>query len=206
MARPSQLFHTVVVIGASLGCGSAAAVHTAGGAGGADGNGGAPADAGPRGPKTPFDCAATEDFTCPSDGGACTCNANAPLSICDCARPGEFKCTGCIVGSPISGRCPNNDGVGCYCDTTVAIAAPTDCAHTEQFTCTWLPDYLTFTNCTCDTTAPYLDSMCTCTNCSLACQTAYSCPCPPNAGLCGFMQHESPRFACACQPPPVPIH
>jgi hypothetical protein len=204
MARPSQLFHTVVVIGASLGCGSGAALHTAGGAGGAGGaagNGGAPADAG----LTPFDCAATEEFTCPPDGGACSCNANAPRSICDCARPGEFKCTGCIVGSPVSGRCPNDDGVGCYCDKTVAIAAPTDCAHTEQFTCTFFPDYLSFTNCMCDPSAPYLDSMCTCAKCTLACQTAYSCPCPPNAGLCGFMQHESPRFACACQPPPVPI-
>src|ERR1700722_10915750 len=164
-AAASRLFHTIVVVGASLGCGSSEQAPATG-APGADA-------AGP--PIGALDASGVPDAA--SDTSAPV----VPSSICDCARPGEFRCHACAGGdAPIQGRCQKDDGTECFCDTSVPIAAPTDCAHPEQFVCSSGPgldaaatpfsltvnDWFAFVDCHCDATGPLMASQCTCEQCS----------------------------------------
>jgi hypothetical protein len=147
-----------------------------------------------------------------------------PQSFCDCTRPGTFRCSACASGTtPVHGRCPADDGVGCACDESVAIAAPGDCAHPEQFVCALSPDldaslagygfrfgyWYAFADCLCDSTRPITASQCTGELLSLTCTTGYGCPPPTSSDsafvLVGGDASDSARYACACLPPPVPI-
>src|SRR5579863_8392915 len=96
---PSRLFHTIVVIGASVGCGGGRLATE--GVDASDGSQG-PADA---------DAALAEDHAAPATPEA------SVTRICDCQRPGTFRCSACASGrAPIEGRCPDNDGLRCFCD------------------------------------------------------------------------------------------
>jgi hypothetical protein len=192
---PSRLFHAIVVIGASIGCGGGRLA--AEGVDASDGSPG-PADA---------DAALEEDHAAPAVPEA------SVTRICDCQRPGTFRCSACASGSaPIEGRCPDNDGVRCFCDDSIKIAAPTDCEHPEQFACQYLPDsdaaiegfgfgvndWFAFANCTCDPTRPLSASQCTC-DCRLQCAEAWDCT------YDGIGQPKGPSYACECLPATVTI-
>jgi hypothetical protein len=183
-AGAARLFHTIVVVGASLGCGGGGDVRP-------------PADA-----STPTSFGG-DVTTARADG--------APTNVCDCARPGTFRCRACASGkSPIRGRCLDNDGVGCECDVSVPIAAPGDCPHPEQFVCNASPDYASailgagfpsddwyaFADCSCDPTLPVLPSDCDCERCSFTCADYEPC----SASTAG-MDADRVRYACTCIPP-----
>jgi hypothetical protein len=141
-----------------------------------------------------------------------------PMTYCDCARPGTFRCEACASGGEtVQGRCPGNDGVRCTCDESVAIAAPSDCAQPEQFVCSLSPDvdastygfgfgvnsdWFSFADCWCDSTRPTLSSQCTNERFVLTCAIGYGCPVNFAASDAAA---EVARFACACLPPPVVI-
>ena len=180
-------------MGASVGCGSGRVAPE-------------PADAS-RDAAGPPD--ATESDAHPSDGAA------APQSVCDCARPGTFRCTACASGqTPVDGRCPDKDGTGCTCDESVAIATPTDCQHPEQFVCVVYPDsdamtagsgfssfvndWYAFVHCSCDPTRPLTPSDCACAQCSFGCATPWSCGDPPSPADASY---AGVAYACACLPP-----
>jgi hypothetical protein len=207
VARASQLFHTIVVVGTAMGCGSTQ-----------EDTGRSDAGALPSPEAASFgatDCPSPAQYQC--DAGspeACGCNLQAPLGVCDCVRPGEFRCRDCLSGPPILGRCPLGDGVSCFCNTSIEIAAPTDCAHPEQFACSPAPavpapvdaslsfnpgDWFDYAKCACDTTRPLVTTDCSCTSCGLSCQTGTCPPGTAGAPLSGV------RFDCACVPLVVPI-
>jgi hypothetical protein len=203
-ARPSLLFHTIVVVGASVGCGELAPT------GAGDASTGPPhgdkRDSGPRN-------------TGRSDGGPDgpgRSDAHAgPHGVCDCVRPGMFRCHACASGTgPIDGRCPYEDGVGCFCDDSIKIAAPSDCTHPEQFVCEpgpeaqthpsdaglWFTDWFYFAKCRCDGTRPFTGSQCTCPDCGFQCTPEMACP----TGTPGWTSKEV-EYACACLPAfPIP--
>jgi len=181
----SRLFHTIVVVGASLGCGGSDKTDLL--------------EAGAGKPST--------DAT--TEGG----DAGFPGSICDCARPGEFRCPACASGdAPVQGRCPQGDGVGCVCDKSVWIAAPTDCAHPEQFVCAASPeldaailgfasgDWFAFADCSCDTTRPITARQCDCEQCSLQCMTFAGCPSPVSGTDAAAL-----RWSCVCNSLPTVV-
>ena len=194
-AGAARLFHTIVVVGASLGCGGGGEVRaqpdasTPASFGSDDANG---------------QTGARDVTTTRADG--------APTSICDCARPGTFRCRACASGkSPIRGRCLDKDGVGCECDPSVAIAAPGDCPHPEQFVCNVSADYTPSTNlgngvssadwyafadCACDPTLPLLPSDCDCERCAFTCAEYDPCS-TSTAGV----DADRVRYACTCMPP-----
>jgi hypothetical protein len=203
-SRASQLFHTVVVVGAAMGCGTSRTMTESVG-------GGAP-EAGEAG-LVPADCSSPAQYQCDSSGH-CRCDPSAPLGVCDCARPGEFRCRGCATASPFLGRCPNDDGISCFCNTSIAVASPTDCASPEQFSCTPAPlevddaglgfssgDWFDYGECACNTALPVTAADCasSCAMCSFQCTTG---DCPPGTAAAAL---SSMRFDCRCVPAPVPI-
>jgi hypothetical protein len=197
-AGAARLFHTIVV-GASLGCGGGevrpqpvADASTPASFGGDDAN---------------VAMGARDVTTVRADG--------APTNVCDCARPGTFRCRACASGkSPIRGRCIDNDGVGCECDPSVLIAAPGDCPHPEQFVCNASPDsasrilgtgfssddWYAFADCSCDPTLPLLPSDCDCERCDFTCTDYDTC----SASTAG-VDAGRVRYACTCLPPLPPI-
>jgi hypothetical protein len=207
----SQLFHTIVVVGTAMGCGTTpdeASLPEAGSSPLPEGG-----DSGRTGPAA---CASPAQYQCDSGSpDACTCNLEAPQGVCDCARPGEFRCHDCLSGPAVLGRCPLNDGVGCFCNTSIDIAAPTDCTHPEQFACSppsavslpdddaglllSAPDWFDYAECSCDTTRPTATTDCSCARCSFSCSTDACPPGSAGAALSGV------RFDCACVSTPVPI-
>jgi hypothetical protein len=207
----SRLLHAIVVVGASLGCGGTNA-------------GGAPDAAGDAsaGDDRPDD--ATGSLTVAPDPteGAAPDASGPPHTLCDCARPGTYRCRACESGkAPIHGRCQDSAGIGCLCDESVAVGAPSDCPHPEQYVCAYSPDldastsgygfylndiymWYAFADCWCDSTRPVMASDCTCETCSLACATTDDvCP-SGTVGADGAMSARV-RYACACLPPPTPI-
>ncbi len=212
--RASRLFHTIVVVGTSLGCGAETTVIAPAGAGDASAGGSdaSPNDA-PQSDASPIDTGASDTDTAESEAG--------PRNACDCVRPGTFRCDACASGMiPIEGRCVLDDGVGCVCDDSVAIAAPSDCALPTQFVCNYAPnvdpafyespdagpglasapdDWYAFVQCSC--TGPLTSASCTamCPECFLEC-TTFECP-PGTVGGASQVVVD----ACACQPPPVII-
>jgi hypothetical protein len=202
MPRPaaaSRLFHTIVVMGASFGCGSPEPTRATG----------------PSGPDAAQPPTGSMDA---SDNAVDTgVPVTRPKSVCDCARPGEFRCHACASGdAPIQGRCMKGDGTECVCDTSVPIAAPTDCAHPEQFACAASPeldaaamgfaltagDWFAFANCTCDTSRLLMASQCTCEQCTFQCATMTGCSSPVSDADASLL-----RWSCACEvlPPPILI-
>jgi hypothetical protein len=115
--------------------------------------------------------------------------------------------------------------VDCYCDNTVAVADPGDCAHPEQFTCFTAPDtdasvttfsplafpnnWYAFADCFCDTSRPFLASQCDCERCGFECVIGSGCLQGTVAyGTFGASTDAGPgaaQYACACLPPPVMI-
>jgi hypothetical protein len=186
MPRPaSRLFHTIVVVGASLGCS------------GSSKTGLPEPDAGKL-------------STGASDAAV---DAGFPAGICDCTRPGEFRCQACASGdTPVQGRCPQGDGTRCVCDTSVPIATPTDCEHPEQFVCAGAPevaattpgfasvDWFAFADCSCDTSRPFMASQCTCEQCSLRCDGFTGCP-----SLVSATDASVLRWSCVCESLPTPV-
>jgi hypothetical protein len=208
-SRASLLFHTIVVVGASVGCGGLAVKETAAGDAGDPRSARDAEDAG-GGSRDARDAGDAAD---PSESAA---RAMAPVTPCDCARPGTFRCSACASGAPpIEGRCPADDGVACYCDESIRIGAPSDCPYPEQFACRiepgldastapgvlYSPDWFAFADCFCDKARPILASQCTCQRCMLGCLHG-ACP-PGSAG--GSSLSAAVDFACACVPTPVPI-
>jgi hypothetical protein len=192
---PSRLFHTVVVVGASLGCGETVAL-----------------------PADPIDGGAAREASNPAPDAAPAAKpdgSSGPTSYCDCARPGTFRCEGCASGvGPIDGRCPNEDGVECSCDESIQIATPSDCAVPAQFTCQEAPnvdagvadlhifplDWFEFAECTCNTAAPLNVSDCADAGPHFwSCVTGDNCP----AGSKGAITNI--QYACDCVPPPITI-
>ncbi len=207
--RASRLFHTIVVVGASIGCGGsdATSVVASGGP--------APLDAARS--LSPRDCASTAQYAC-DPSGACACNVQAPQSPCDCARPGEFRCEGCVSGPPMLGRCPYGDGTGCFCNTSIAVAAPTDCEQPQQFTCRTSPAignvydaglasvslgaslvWYDFADCSCDPTRPLGPADCP-ANTVFVCSSVADCSASSAAA-----PFDGVRFDCSCVPEAVPI-
>jgi hypothetical protein len=200
MARPGKLFHAIVVVGASLGCGGVTSSSKSGEEGGAGH------------PAGPLDASGAADGGESAEADACSdangCGPPAPQTMCDCARPGEFRCASCPIGGdpPVDGRClsgfGSGAGAGCVCDTSVPVAAPTDCPHPQQFTCTSYSGPTAYSSCSCDPSAPLSQSDCA-SGTTFQCQaTGPICP-PADAGFTAG--GESQRFACYCGPPPVPI-
>jgi hypothetical protein len=188
---PRSLFHTIVVVGASLGCGGQV-------------SGGPPS--GLEDASAGGDDARGRDLDAAAPGDA---GLGGPTSFCDCTRPGTFRCASCGSGDPpVRGRCPQDDGIGCTCDATIAVASPSDCPRPEQFTCADPPTSLlgtayfgwyAFADCRCDPNAPV--AMSDCADASrpiLSCTTGDNCP-PMSPGLLANV-----RYACQCIPmPPV---
>ena len=173
-ARDSQLFHTVVVVGTAMGCGG----MTAGGASHPVGGGGRrkrrPPVSGRRRRRAarPPPTARRRRNSSGDAGGPKRLHLQPPSS----ARRVRLRASRRVslpglppAGSPIDGLCPFDDGVGCFCDTSIAIAAPTDCAHPEQFARSPPPGaplsadaglaiasahWFDYGDCTCDTTLP----------------------------------------------------
>jgi hypothetical protein len=205
----SKLFHTIVVVGASMGCGASSTVPVPGAT--ADASNGAASN----GDASNVDASmgATDSNTSRADAG--------PMTYCDCTRPGTFRCEACASGGEtVQGRCPGNDGVRCTCDESVAIAAASDCAHPEQFVCSLSPDadastfafgfglnneWFSFADCWCDSTRPILSSQCTSERAVLTCAIGYGCPVDVAVVSTSDAAAEAVRFACACLPPPVVI-
>jgi hypothetical protein len=198
----SRLFHTVVVLGASAGCGGIEAGRPAGHSGAATDAAAAPTpEAGVLSPPH-------IDATAP------------PTSPCDCARVGSFRCARCASGAaPVDGRCAANDGVDCICDATVAVADPSDCPSPAQFTCRlaagsdasvegygpFVSDWFAYADCYCDPTRPVLASQCSCPYCDLQCATGSGCALGTvaEATFGGTLDGSSDavRYACGCLPP-----
>jgi hypothetical protein len=197
----SRLFHSIVVMGASIGCGSGRVAP-------------APVDAA-------RDAADASLGSFGDDGDAKAGDADAigdgasPRSMCDCARPGTFRCQACASGSaPVEGRCRYSDGTGCTCDESVRIATPTDCEHPEQFVCADYPgadattggygvppniqSWFGFVDCYCDSTRPILASQCTCPQCSLICAGPWTCD---TRSSVTDAAPDGVRYACECLPP-----
>lgn len=192
----AKLFHAVVVLGASAGCGGSTV----------------------NAPETPAQDASARAIdsasTTPPDAG--------PRSLCDCARPGAFRCRACASGvAPFHGRCPGDDGVDCSCDETIAVAAPGDCAHPEQFVCNTTQAYqagqdygvspdqwYAFADCACDATRPFSMTECTDGGTTLMCAMGYGCPSGPvpPGDFASNAPSDRIRYACACLPPATPIH
>jgi hypothetical protein len=129
------------------------------------------------------------------------------MGICDCDRPGEFRCHACVSGPPVLGRCPNDDGVDCFCNTSIAKAAPSDCASPAQFVCAPAPvanttgfvsyDWFDYAECSCDDTRPTSRSDCT------GATPWYSCQGGPPSCPVNYPAYLSSDFSfdCACLPP-----
>jgi hypothetical protein len=198
----SRLFHTVVVLGASAGCGGLEQ----------DARRAALSDA--QSADSPSLSEASLFATAPVDA------AGPPTSPCDCARVGSFRCARCASGTtPVHGRCQANDGVDCFCDDTVAVADPGDCPSPAQFTCFLAPgsdasvvgyapysgDYYAFADCYCDPSRPVMPSQCDCEYCSLQCAMGSGCPFGSVAQNAFFVSPdastEQVRYACGCLPP-----
>jgi hypothetical protein len=212
MAQAGRLFHTIVVVGASVGCGSSS-----------ESNGFASAvpvymdastDTTAAFPASPSDCPQPAQFHCYGTGpNQCECNADAPNDICGCPRPGEFRCRDCLSTPPILGRCPNNDGVDCFCNADIAIAGPQDCPHPQQFTCASAPivstsqgtfasyGWFDSAECSCDSSKPL--SVADCGDSGL---TYFNCP-PTGSCAAGTPGAETANIMadCACVPRPIPI-
>jgi hypothetical protein len=175
----SRLFHTVVVIGASMGCGLE--VNPA-------------ADAGPgaTGP-TVRDAGAFADANV---------DAGLPQSVCDCPEPGQFVCPSCLGGdTPVEGHCPFEDGVDCQCEPTSGVAGPDQCADPSYYTCAPEPDagavvgdpgWFQYAECWCDPTRPTTQAACDSLDAGLQRQcTQVGC----------FSALGQLDFDCRCRPP-----
>jgi hypothetical protein len=206
MARAGSLFHTIVVVGASVGCGSTSSTAEFSAEGPSKADSGSEAGSS-TGPTNPRDCLLPSQFHCDdTDRGTCSCNADAPNGPCDCPRPGEFRCRECLSGPSVLGVCPNDDGVDCFCNASIAVASPTDCPHPEQFTCSPPPQLIgldgpniEYAECACDPTRPLSASDCT-DNDQFACLGNISCPVGSPAA-----EAINEPFDCRCLPPVVPI-
>ena len=194
-ASASRLFHTIVIVGASMGCASNPS-------GSAPSDSGSPPDAGDASMGSPLHPIVVEPCLA-LDAGAGPCN------VCDCARPGMFRCSTCSSGStPVDGRCPNGDGLGCHCDPSIVIASPLDCPDPAQFVCDPAPPtnadletagWYAFARCSCDPMRPTMPSQCADERTRFGCSTLW-CPADAAGGPLGHV-----GYACACLPPPVPI-
>jgi hypothetical protein len=184
--RADRLFHTLVVVGASLqGCGGKAAQELAsvsqGGGAGASDSGAAAGAAGKS--LMPSDCVTPADFTCSDYAAltACFCNPNAPQTRADCADPFEFQCHAFEPSpppSPNNGQIQINSPVTLYvgCSCTTPLLRPESCSTPEAFFCARTePD---FADCRCDPAS-------VCTSEQPCCQSA------------------QPRFGCGCCPVPI---
>ena len=115
--------------------------------------------------------------------------------------------------------CPQGDGVDCFCNESIAVAAPADCPHPQDFYCvdpstllTTLPtndsppdgQFVALTNmqfaeCLCDSDRPLSQADC-------APPRHFDCSRDPSCdvGSAGAQATSGP-FDCDCLPPPVPI-
>ncbi len=190
----SRLFHTVVVIGASMGCGLEVSPLVDAGPGDAG-----PGDAGAVVPDTGV-------FIAPVfavDAGA-DANEGGPRSVCDCPEPGQFVCASCAGGdAPVLGHCPHEDGVGCWCDSTRTLTGPDQCAEPAFYTCALEPDagapavgyyaWFQYADCWCDPTRPTTQDDCNSLDAGLQLQ------CQVND--CINSSLTPVYFDCACLPP-----
>jgi len=181
--RPKALFHTIVVVGASLGCGG-------------------------RPPTRGFpvvDAGSSTDWGDAASRPAGVCDCEWPGDFrCEHCRSG--------IG-PILGRCPEGDGVGCTCLHSIEFATPRDCEHPEQFVCAGPPSigadaglfwtvsgWFDFAECSCDPTRPIQAS-----DCDARLGEVFRCeqnPCPFTPGY----GNDVVQYACACViPPPIAI-
>jgi hypothetical protein len=205
MARAGRLFHTIVMVGVSTGCGSASGTEFSRVV---EADAGSPQTGSTTAPRSPRDCAQTAQFHCVAPGD-CSCDLSAPTSLCDCDRPGEFRCRACVSGPTVLGRCPNDDGVDCFCNKSIAQAATSDCASPAQLVCAPAPatyatgflssDWFQLAECSCDDTRPTSSSEC-------SGQTHWYCQgrppdCPVNYPA--YLSSDA-AFDCACLPP-VPV-
>lgn len=135
-------FHTLVVVGASLGgCGGKTAEPgeppsptSTGGAAGAGGSAGRAGSAGLSEPR-PSMCAAAAQFVC-DDWVAlsgCRCDPDAPVDARACASPFDFSCREVPCEAGPNEICFEPDYVACHCDPT--LPRPSDCASPEEFFC-----------------------------------------------------------------------
>lgn len=172
--RTDRLFHTLVVVGASLSACGGRSVHdgntpaSAGSAG--EGSAGS---AGARPTLAPSDCSDAAQYTCQdyTTWSGCHCDPAAPRSRADCADPLEFHCQAIKRGPfdpPESGLLVSGDlFVGCVC--MAPALRPEDCSSPEAFLCARVqPD---FADCHCEPGPCFNGPDCCC-------------------------QSESPRFGC----------
>jgi hypothetical protein len=211
-AKASRLFHTVVVVGASLGCGGESVTLSRDAPDGASTT---------KRPDAARDVSASsrDVSTTPRDG------AEGPASYCECERPGTFRCTSCRSGvGPYSGRCPNLDGVGCSCDESIRIASPSDCDEAAQFQCAMAPaiyedagsgpldgqvlfpsatpypaGWFDFVDCSCNAKAPLSARDCADGGVPFSCTKGDTCP----RGSPGSLPNVA--YACQCVPLPITI-
>ncbi|HXK20960.1 MAG TPA: hypothetical protein VNG33_24280 [Polyangiaceae bacterium] len=181
MSPPSgeRWFHTLVVVGASLGgCGGKTVADqprpestaTAGGTGssGSAGSGGG-------GISSPDMCAFVGQFMCddyPTKKN-CRCDPEAPADAGACQNPFQYSCVSVPCQATATQLCLGETYVGCHCEPTALT--PADCPTPEQFFCDKVSPF--FANCACQSPAVDL------TSCH-----SYCC------------QSNNPRFGCACCP------
>jgi hypothetical protein len=173
--RVSRLFHGVVVVGTTLGCGGHAGDRKAPAA---SDTSPAPPEPDPAlrfapavpasttpatfpGAPRPDDCDSPEQFSCESftaypacayygvdcELAACSCDGSRPTRPDDCEHAQQFQCEPGLYGGYV---------VGCECDAMAPVEAA-ECDQPQQFQCSAsAPD----TSCVCNSDAPLDASAC----------------------------------------------
>lgn len=156
-SHAARLFKTLVVAGASLGVGACGGEsqrtvdsNDSGSSGGSDaaGSGGHAGAGGHAGSSAQSGMGGTSAGSGSAGvGGSIEACGSAAQLACSCPR--YFDCSPSSV--------PPGADITCTCDPS-RPAAPTDCAHTEQFTCiSYTPS---FESCHCDPDAPVDETDC----------------------------------------------
>jgi hypothetical protein len=210
----SRLFHSVVVVGASIGTGCGGQSHAT-----ADppAEGALPpvviAEDGGLIPRPdafwPNECASYAQFRCdrysPLEG--CRCDDTAPLTPADCGGNARFFCEAFVC--PPGVACPPRYNVGCVCRTDAPLV-PEDCpGGPGQFECLYREPN---ESCSCDPERPGHPDRCTPTDafvcleyipvyatceCDAAFQDEASCL---SRRYCKYgCFSEAPRYGCLCE-------
>ena len=173
-------FHTLVVVGASLGgCGGKTVMEHAPPTAPAMADASGSAGSGGGGSATPDACAFAAQFVCDDylTKTNCRCDLEAPIDDSACASPFDYSCVELPCQLPSNQICVRATYVGCHCDP--AALRPADCQTPEQFFCDQVSPFLA--GCACR--SPAVDPT--------SCGHGYCC------------QSDNPRFGCECCATPI---
>jgi hypothetical protein len=210
--RAARLFHTVVVMGTSLGtaCGGRSVENGSDGANTAGAT--ASANGGTQSVSSPNECRYVSQYHCDSyePPTHCRCDPSRPQNAAACGGAPKFFCAQAVCGSGsdicLKPTAPNAD---CHC-LAEAPNAPSDCpGGPGQFECnSYSPE---FQGCACNPTLPANPTDCSPTD-SFECAgyepSYYGCSCDKtlqSEALCIQGKYcdygcvsQAPRYGCMC--------